>query len=291
MLKEIIFSILRRLNIVNKLDSQKDFGIKVVCFHSVSDKNDYAYPSMPVKTFENIIKYFSQNYSVILPNDIGKTTPKPKLIITFDDGYKDFIINALPILVKYKIPAIMHVVVNTVLTGENFWTQKIAQAVDKSLETGKILKLNTPEFDKSYSVTKNNAEKIALEIFNKLMRMNKDERNAIINHLYEDSKEMQNIPMMNFDDLKTCLKNNITIGSHSYTHENMALDLDKEVIHTELIESKLKLEEILNTKIECFAFPNGLKNEKLIDILIEAGYKYVFTTEDIMYTPQPKRSE
>ncbi len=287
MLRKIGFAALKAININKIFGSPRNFGVTVVCFHRISDEIDYSYPSMPIETFRGIIKYFSQNYSVILPDEIGKPTPKPKLIITFDDGYKDFLSNALPILIQYKFSAIMHVVVNTTLTGEPFWTQKISQIVNHFLKSGKYLNIKTDSLQTTYKINNSNAENISLKIFQILSKLETKKRNLILDELLFENDIPNSLEMMDETDLKICLKNNIMIGSHSYTHENLSMKLSTDQLNKEIIESKNELKKIVDRNIECFAFPNGLTNKALTDYLIDAGYKYAFTTENSLYTPQP----
>ena len=286
MLKKILFSALKNFKF-SYAGQKKDFGITAVCFHRISDEIDYAYPCMPVHTFHGVIEYFSQNYSIILPNDIGKPTPKPKLIITFDDGYKDFYTNALPILIKFNASAIMNLVVDSLLTGENFWTQKISQLVNHKLKLGETLKIAYNDIEYNFTITPKNSERVSLEICSILSEILMEKRMEIIDDLIEKTAPLDRLKMMNTNDVKECLKNNISIGSHSYTHDNLTLKSTEEHLHKEIIESKAILEKTLNTKIESFAFPSGKNKVELYQFLINAGYKNAFTTEDKIYTPIP----
>jgi peptidoglycan/xylan/chitin deacetylase (PgdA/CDA1 family) len=67
------------------------------------------------------------------------------------------------------------------------------------------------------------------------------------------------------------------IGSHSLTHS--ALDLiDARLSRTEICESKLRLEDLLQIPIRGFAFPYGRFGRREIDFVCEAGYEYAVTT-------------
>jgi len=75
----------------------------VLCYHSISYKFK--------KRFEkqiNIIKKYSE---VIPPfSNIYLESGKKFCIVTFDDGYKNLVENAIPILVKYNIPSVLFIV-------------------------------------------------------------------------------------------------------------------------------------------------------------------------------------
>ena len=70
--------------------------IPILLYHSISDDNSEM--SLSVDVFENQIKYLkNKGYTSINFDEIDHKVKK-QIIITFDDGYKDVFINALPIL-------------------------------------------------------------------------------------------------------------------------------------------------------------------------------------------------
>jgi len=86
----------------------------VPMYHSIGD-NKLFFTTTP-KNFEFQMSYIKQKgYKVI---SLGQMVCKIKnkepvggfVSITFDDGYKDFMLNALPVLEKYKFPATVFVI-------------------------------------------------------------------------------------------------------------------------------------------------------------------------------------
>jgi peptidoglycan/xylan/chitin deacetylase (PgdA/CDA1 family) len=69
----------------------------------------------------------------------------------------------------------------------------------------------------------------------------------------------------------------VTVGSHTLTHP-MLTQIEEGRAWQEIVNSRFKLEQILNRKVEVFSFPFGDFNNRLVDICRETGYKYVFTT-------------
>ena len=92
--------------------------IPVLLYHSISDDNSMM--SLNVNIFENHIKYLKKNgYTSINFNEIDQSAKK-QIIITFDDGYKDVLLNALPILKKYDFKATCFFVTN-LIGQDNSW--------------------------------------------------------------------------------------------------------------------------------------------------------------------------
>ena len=73
-------------------------------YHSVSDGKNIL--SVPIKNFENQMKFMHNNgYTTINLNELPDIKNCKSFVITFDDGYEDVLINALPILKKYNFTA------------------------------------------------------------------------------------------------------------------------------------------------------------------------------------------
>jgi len=87
----------------------------VLMYHSItSDNNPF---SISPKEFEKQIKYLKENNFKFLNtkdlDDLSKL-PNKSVLITFDDGYENVFINAVPILKKYNIPAVFFISTNVV---------------------------------------------------------------------------------------------------------------------------------------------------------------------------------
>tara|TARA_Y100000816_G_scaffold228786_1_gene173909 strand:+ start:432 stop:1286 length:855 start_codon:yes stop_codon:yes gene_type:complete len=72
----------------------------------------------------------------------------------------------------------------------------------------------------------------------------------------------------------------ITIGSHTVTHPVLTKCSDKE-LYIELKKSKSYLEKIINKKIDAFAYPFGIYDERVLSHVKKAGYKIAFGTDVI----------
>ena len=96
-------------------------NIPVLSYHSISE--DASYISLSTQIFEKQISflkklgYVSINFNEIDPNK------KNQIIITFDDGYKDILINALPILKRHNFKATCFFVTNQI-GKNNQWDNK-----------------------------------------------------------------------------------------------------------------------------------------------------------------------
>jgi len=68
-----------------------------------------------------------------------------------------------------------------------------------------------------------------------------------------------------------------TIGCHSATHANFS-NLNQEEIKRQVTDSKFSLEIKLGFKIDYFAYPKGIFDENIINIVKKSGYVSAFST-------------
>ena len=66
-----------------------------------------------------------------------------------------------------------------------------------------------------------------------------------------------------------------TIGCHSATHADFS-NLSKKEIKKEIIYAKKMIEEKLETKVKYFAYPKGIFNERIVQLVKKAGYQAAF---------------
>jgi peptidoglycan/xylan/chitin deacetylase (PgdA/CDA1 family) len=84
---------------------------------------------------------------------------------------------------------------------------------------------------------------------------------------------------VSWDDIKIMQASGlITIGSHTLNHSYLIDLASQEEITNEVRDSKKALEEKLGCKIDVFSYPAGRFNEKIRQVVIDAGYKFAVAT-------------
>jgi peptidoglycan/xylan/chitin deacetylase (PgdA/CDA1 family) len=116
------------------------FAVPVLMYHRVADltEKEARSPLMRDLTvspanFEQQIKHLVENgFTFLLARDVeaavkaGHPLPEKAVAITLDDGYKDNFEQAFPILRKYRVPATIFLVTNTVDTPKHLtWDEVV----------------------------------------------------------------------------------------------------------------------------------------------------------------------
>ncbi|MBN3038398.1 MAG: polysaccharide deacetylase family protein [Candidatus Omnitrophica bacterium] len=113
---------------------REDTGFRVLLYHSINsaDAQDYLGIRVKPESFYRQMEYlYRENYRVLslgnLIKYMGDSRPIParSLAITFDDGYKDILKNAVPVLKKFGFTATIFIA-PTYIEGdkgnpENYW--------------------------------------------------------------------------------------------------------------------------------------------------------------------------
>ncbi|TXI32156.1 MAG: hypothetical protein E6Q58_04350 [Niabella sp.] len=83
----------------------------IICYHSINNDSSWRH-SISTQNFEQQIRYLKDNYEIINPenfdHELNTHSGKPKVLITFDDGYKDNL-NAMHILNAHNAKALLFI--------------------------------------------------------------------------------------------------------------------------------------------------------------------------------------
>lgn len=254
--------------------------VTVFMFHKINNDKDIFYQGMPSETFEKLCFYIKKKYKVISFEELNNKALSNDLsyaIITFDDGHKEILDIAYPILKRLNMPFNINIDTEILETGE---PQDFVKVYDILNKTKYPPEIKLPSFDKI-----DLSDKTSLQIENLftslLSEMNRDLRNVFISELIEFTKFKREYfsSMLSKEDIALLYKNGVEIGSHSHTHAILP-NLSKKEIEYELSHSKEMLEDITKSNISIIAFPNGKTNDEIEFISKKLGYTIFLETED-----------
>jgi len=95
-------------------------GVPILEYHMVNDTVDSEYNVPPEKFEQQLLYLRQQGYTTISLLEFAKARkgkfalPEKPIILTFDDGYRDNVEKALPLLEKYAMKATMFIIVNDI---------------------------------------------------------------------------------------------------------------------------------------------------------------------------------
>ena len=272
------------LLLLNKLGINEIFRlinrkkISILMYHGIIEDDSYPVHRTDVikSNFENHLKYLiKKNYTFITLTqlfEIIKYKKKIKqryVILTFDDGFKNIIEIAYPLIKRYKAKGCIFVVSSIIGNNKLLWTDYlnfILTTYNKSefqfyFKNQKIL---------YYINSKKELINTYGDIKNKLRSLNNIELNLHLKQFETifDIENYKNISynylIANWEELKAFDQNYIEIACHTRTHPNLVnLKTEKE-FYDELFVSKKEIENFIGYPINHLSYPAGSYNKKVI---------------------------
>ena len=264
----------------------------ILSFHRVNDDADPFFPSLPTEVFERQMAFLARAYVVLSVEELvermrRRALPRNALAITFDDGYRDNLTHAAPILARHGLPATVFVVTGAIGTGEPLWFDRLALALKRTRLTawrapwGESLPLE--------SVTQRLAAVAA--VLARFKRLGNGERRDRVDDVLGslgviDERPLKNL-MLSWDDVHALLGLGIEVGAHTVTHPILS-QVTGEEARTEIAGSAAAIRHGCGRSPRAFAYPNGQPDdysERVISLVREAGFTCAVTTRFGVNTP------
>ncbi len=261
-------------------------------YHDIRDTKSYSKrydlkSFINVKKFREHLDFISKNYKIIKTSEIPYYINEDieSAVITFDDGLKDHF-NITDIILDYKISGTFLIPKIPITEGKMIHSHKIQfilASEDEYLIRNKILNyINSEERDSIYEnfsksrVKDNWWSKDMIFITNFLRYHNLGKK--IVNELFEtlvssDEKSFCQDFYLSENNITDMVRSGMEIGSHGLTSDI----LNDENAYTEISESMNFIQKFYN-KNKIFSYPNGIFNQKCIEILQNEKCEFAFTT-------------
>jgi len=273
-MKKVIKKIINRFRYVNYSDAY------ILLYHSVEyEKNLNPLIATNVHNvspdiFYRQLEHLKKKYTFISIDEMadyllkGKR-PKRILALTFDDGYKSVLNNALPVLQNLEIPATFYIT-KKLITEKSFWRDKVRYIIDQELEREflQFVSKHNSEFkqiNSFYWDTKNPdliSSFLVESEMDSFFKANNINLSNYQDNLYLDEKDIAAHPFIEF-------------GNHTTSHYVLSsLESAKQAKDIKEAEEYLSSFEVPVSRVFSIPFGNpGTYNDDTIKILKELGYK------------------
>ena len=248
------------------------------------------------------IRALRRRFTFISPSealDVVETrvTPKePLLLLTFDDGYRDNLTQAYPVLASHGIKAIFFVVTSYLESPQVPWWDRLASLV-RAIAIRNSSTIVTLPGTKSLEISPFNLQHSIKQVLAHFKLCSPSEQQTFELNLRTlagaNNPETQTSDfhgksgagisdldlMMTWADVKNLDAAGMTIGAHSHTHRILS-SLDKASQHDEIRSSKRILESHLTSQIDFLAFPDGKRetfNSETMREAQDAGFRAAFS--------------
>lgn len=265
--------------------SGKNGRLSIFIFHRVLPKPDPLFPDEPDATRFNEMMCWIKAWFNVLPLDAavdalktGKLPPRAAAI-TFDDGYADNHDVALPILLRHELPATFFIATGF-LDGGRMWNDTVIESIRAcQADQLDLTRLGLGAHSVNSAFEKRTA---ITSIIGQIKYLPIGERLELTQYLPEAAgvSPPEDL-MLTSAQVRELHARGMQIGAHTVSHPILART-DLAEARREIAESKHFLENLLETRVSLFAYPNGKcgadYNENHVRIVHSLGFSAALTT-------------
>jgi len=270
----------------------------ILTFHRVNDDGDPFFPAVPTAVFEDHVAHLARHYDVLTIEEAAerlqaRRAPRNGLAITFDDGYRDNLTQAAPILARHGIPATIFLATGHIGTGIPMWFDQVAQALKTTEADAVVLGAGRP-----LELSSRSSRLVALQAALAHLKSLPDlERRRALDRLvatlsprpFPDAEPV----MLDWPGVAEIRRLGFSVGAHTISHPILSR-VTAEQAWTEISGSKSTIERMLGEPVRAFAYPNGGAEDytpAVVAQVRDAGFLCALTTRHGVNTAATPRFE
>lgn len=270
-----------------------DARLSILMYHRVLPEPDPLLPGqMHAELFDTHMRSLRAHFNCLPLGDAverlgeGRLPPRAACV-TFDDGYRDNVDVALPILRRHEVPAIFFIATGY-LDGGRMFNDTVIEAirgakVDRidlaDLDAGTLPLISLEERRAAVSTCLKAAKYRGFQA-----------RSDFVAELARRSGAV--LPgnlMMDSPHVKVLADAGMEIGAHTVNHP-ILLNVDDDLARREIRDSKRQLEVMTGRPVTLFAYPNGVPGKDYgathVGMVREAGFRAAVSTSAGVSTPR-----
>jgi peptidoglycan/xylan/chitin deacetylase (PgdA/CDA1 family) len=242
----------------------------------------------------------------------SKLTPRSgraRIAVTFDDGYRDNLTRALPVLERYGIPATVFVVSGSIGRSREFWWDALERCLLRPQRLPERLELdvagmrrrfwlgNSESSDPAWRADDESApgprESVFLELWKALVGLDTERQDAVLVALMEwacihPEPAPERRPMTSEELAQLAAHPLIRIGCHTVTHRSLP-SLPAREKEREIAAARSALEAGTGGPIEVFSYPYGRVDAEAAAIVGRSRFSLACTSRPAPVTPLANR--
>lgn len=267
-----------------------------LCYHAVlSDENPTRDGNaVSQTTFRRQLEFLGRHFQFVSLDQFStrldtKPSGRPPLLITFDDGYRNNLSVAAPVLLELGIPAVFFLTTGYIDTSRLLWPLEMDLRLLCS--TGSSIPMPNSASDQVTIPAKPFA--LAQQLRRLLKAMPDQDRRSYLEIFSAATKldpgrvDPERHTFLSWEECRRLQSLGFELGSHTVEHPILSRLCPKSLA-TELGASRAHMLKELGTEAASLAYPNGGPddyNSEVIDASRQAGYSLAFAVGDRFHQP------
>ena len=258
-------------------------GLVVLNYHRVGTPGDSPLDrdlwNATVEDFDAQVAFLARNFDVVGPEDAGPRAAARRVLITFDDGYRDNHAAALPILRAHGATATFFLATGFLDRSHLAWWDEVAWMVrtsarERILVDGVAVAFDEPDRAAAVAALLDRAKALpGSELAGFLDRV---ARATGTGRAPETAADGQ---WMTWPMARDLLAAGMSVGGHTVTHPILA-NLDTDAQREEIMGCRARLRAELGVPMRWFSYPNGDRGSfdaHTRALLADAGVELAFS--------------
>ncbi|MDI5934164.1 polysaccharide deacetylase family protein [Halomonas kalidii] len=255
-------------------------GATILYGHRFSDDDEGYLKGLRPAWFDAQLAYLTRHYEVIPLATLvrcleqGREVPRRSVVLTLDDGFRDNLEQAFPVLERYRVPATLFVVTRSLTEGELPWSQRLGVLFQRTRvpEVSHALLGECP-----WPLADDRQRRVAYQhVKAAIAPRRREERDGVIELLANRlDVEPPRDRMLNWQDARLLQAGGVEIGGHGYSHALLGRVTPSEACR-EIARCKVDLENFLGLKTPAFCLPGGSFTSAVIERVRQSGFRSCF---------------
>jgi peptidoglycan/xylan/chitin deacetylase (PgdA/CDA1 family) len=266
--------------------------LTVLAYHRIADASAAGFDtfaptaSATPRAFAAQMDFVTRHFSVVSAGDLiawlgsGRPLPRYPALITFDDGYRDLVDNALPVLRERRLPAVVFLTTGHIGSAAPFYWDLAAYCFHHTARHALVL----PGIGRwNWSDERARGEALRRCVA-ALKQLPDDQRREAQEALPEalgvavPAEAFRGL-YLTWEDARAALAAGIDLGAHTVTH-SILTRIPPERARAEILDSRRMIEAQTGRPVHTFAYPNGEPGDFDAShqaLLAELGFAAAFT--------------
>jgi peptidoglycan/xylan/chitin deacetylase (PgdA/CDA1 family) len=255
-------------------------ALTIVLYHGVAphlDQGIYNYRGKFLRPdiFEAQLKYLKKHYTVLSLDRAltllqDGTLPSNSLVVTFDDGYRNFYDYAYPLLGKYGVPATVFLATDFVFKNEPLWVDRLEYAIGRG------------DGSRAEKIAHDEKTRARLKTLSPAIREHdlRNEEQISWTQFQDFTGDREVYAPLTKSQMSEMQLDHVSFGAHTRSHPILST-LTRAEQDDEIEGSRIDIAGAGLRASPAFAYPNGQRgdwNEDTETVLAAHGFTYALTT-------------
>ena len=256
--------------------------VVVLNLHRVSpERNPFWQPLHP-DLFDRLLEFLQARFRLVNFRTLStEMTDRPLAILSFDDGYHDFLDHAWPRMERRGIPCNLNVLPSCLSSGRAIWNVRLYDFLNGASES-RLRRFRVPGFETPIPGPSPTARaRYGFALSRHLKMRSRREREPLLRDvlaLVDEARDFQPTRMLSSEEVRS-LPEHVHVGAHSFDHDSMGFE-DDAFFETDVDRCAHYFKEELGRDLDTYAFPNGSYRRSQVESLRARGIRHILVVDE-----------